>query len=134
MPPSIADASEGDLSTKDLLIRSITTILWLLWPKAKNSHSHTRHHLQRLSRLSLLFVSATQAADVAAITAIVDRSYVHVEAIQGKEEALDGRLEVVKNHSELYARLKLRFSKAVLDSSASLALSGTLQSYQGRTP
>ncbi|KAG9046205.1 hypothetical protein FS837_004876 [Tulasnella sp. UAMH 9824] len=100
MPPSIADASKGDLSPTDLLIRSITTILWLLWPKAKNSQSHSKHHLQRLSRLSLLFVSATQAADVAAITAIVDRSCVHVEAIQGQEEAPDGRLEVVKNHLE----------------------------------
>ncbi|KAG9046206.1 hypothetical protein FS837_004877 [Tulasnella sp. UAMH 9824] len=100
MPPSIADASKGDLSPTDLLIRSITTILWLLWPKAKNSQSHSKHHLQRLSRLSLLFVSATQAADVAAITAIVDRSCVHVEAIQGQEEAPDGRLDVAKNHLE----------------------------------
>ncbi|KAG8973190.1 hypothetical protein FRC05_009052 [Tulasnella sp. 425] len=97
-----AGAHEQEPDATDLLIRAITTIIWLLWPKATKAKSHSKRHLQRLSRLSLLFVSANQAADVAAVTAIVGQSCVYVEAVQGSEElpGLHGHLNVAQNHIE----------------------------------
>ncbi|KAG8948490.1 hypothetical protein FRC04_009698 [Tulasnella sp. 424] len=98
MLPSPAIVSEQEPDSTDLLIRAITTIIWLLWPKAKEAKPHSKRHPQRLSRLSLLFVPATRASDVAAITAVVGQSCVHVEAVQGSEKPLNGRLDDVKNH------------------------------------
>lgn len=99
-PPS-AESSEGPNSI-DLLIRGITTILWLLWPKVKDGRPHSKHRLQRLSRLSLLFVPAVDASNTAALTVAVDRDVVYVEAVQGSQQPLEGGLELVKDHAERY--------------------------------
>ncbi|KAG8948491.1 hypothetical protein FRC04_009699 [Tulasnella sp. 424] len=98
MLPSPAIVSEQEPDSTDLLIRAITTIIWLLWPKAKEAKSHSKRHPQRLNRLSLLFMPAARASDVAAIAAVVGQSCVNVEVVQGSEEPLNGRLDAVKNH------------------------------------
>ncbi|KAG8924318.1 hypothetical protein FRC00_005244, partial [Tulasnella sp. 408] len=97
--PSMEDACE-ELSSTDLLIRAITTILSLLWPdsESKNPTSRSRRHIQRLNRLALLFVPAFQAGDRAAITAVVTQGHVYIEVVQGSEALLDDQNHVESAH------------------------------------
>ncbi|KAG8943014.1 hypothetical protein FRC00_011436 [Tulasnella sp. 408] len=97
--PSMEDACE-ELSSTNLLIRAITTILSLLWPdsESKNPTSRSRRHIQRLNRLALLFVPAFQAGDRAALTAVVTQGHVYIEVVQGSEALLDDQNHVEPAH------------------------------------
>ncbi|KAG8950436.1 hypothetical protein FRC04_007451 [Tulasnella sp. 424] len=105
-PPYIAithqpheDPIRHVLNSTDLLIRAISMILFLLWPEAELSRPRSDSSYQRLDRLSLLFVSGG-GADVAAISAVIHKDGVVVEAVQECNDPVIGQLEVWKNHDK----------------------------------
>lgn len=91
------------LNSTDLLIRAISMILFLLWPEAELSQPRSDSSYQRLDRLSLLFVSGG-GADVAAISAVIHKDGVVVEAVQECNDPVVGQLEVWKDHDRRCAR------------------------------
>ncbi|KAG9039168.1 hypothetical protein FS837_001029 [Tulasnella sp. UAMH 9824] len=66
----------------DLLIRSISSLLYYLWPfTTKTTQVDATHSLAFLNDIALLFVSGSRN-DCAAIATFVRQNNVHVEAIQ----------------------------------------------------
>ncbi|KAG9019131.1 hypothetical protein FRB90_006199 [Tulasnella sp. 427] len=76
------NAVNAELTDTDLLIRSTSIILYLLWPEIKHKPSRLgSNHSRRLDRLSLLFATG-QSLDTSAISVAVHKDHVAVEVVK----------------------------------------------------
>ncbi|KIO26670.1 hypothetical protein M407DRAFT_243656 [Tulasnella calospora MUT 4182] len=105
------EPDETEPDETDLLIRSISSLLYSLWPYTpQTTRADSTHSLAFLNNVALLFVSGARN-DCAAVATFVHKNSVHVEAIQEPPHEPDqSQLRVVRN-------VKTRVLKQVRDES-----------------